>query len=225
MVSRERILDAAARVYAKHGFKGATTRLIAIEAGVNEVTLFRTFGSKGALLEAVLIQHVSKLDAPSLPAEPTDPRREIAAFIEGNLRKIAEMRPLLIHSMSELEDRPEAHEFACRGRSQVHGIIATYIRQLQEKDLADAATDPNVAALMLTGTVISDVMGRAIVPEIYPPQDGIVEQYTTLFLRAIGFRDTIDAPEETPATETAGAAPSVRSAVVRTSNTPSDIHS
>jgi AcrR family transcriptional regulator len=54
MVSRERILDAAARVYSKHGFRGATTRLIAAEAGVNEVTLFRTFGSKGALLEAVL---------------------------------------------------------------------------------------------------------------------------------------------------------------------------
>jgi len=57
MVSRERILEAAARVYARHGFKGATTRLIAIEAEVNEVTLFRTFGSKASLLEAVLLQH------------------------------------------------------------------------------------------------------------------------------------------------------------------------
>ncbi|HUR29742.1 MAG TPA: helix-turn-helix domain-containing protein, partial [Planctomycetota bacterium] len=56
MISRERILEAAGRVYAKHGFRGATTRLIAAEAGVNEVTLFRTFGSKGALLEAVLEQ-------------------------------------------------------------------------------------------------------------------------------------------------------------------------
>ena len=54
MISRERILEAAGRVYSKHGFRGATTRLIAAEAGVNEVTLFRTFGSKGALLEAVL---------------------------------------------------------------------------------------------------------------------------------------------------------------------------
>ena len=57
LVSRERILEAAARVYAMHGFRGATTRLIANEAGVNEVTLFRSFGSKGALLEAVLEQN------------------------------------------------------------------------------------------------------------------------------------------------------------------------
>jgi AcrR family transcriptional regulator len=48
MEIRDRILDAAKRVYAKHGFRGATTRLIAIEADVNEVTIFRTFGSKAA---------------------------------------------------------------------------------------------------------------------------------------------------------------------------------
>ena len=51
---RDRILDAAKRIYAQHGFRGATTRLIAIEAGVNEVTLFRTFGSKAALFEALM---------------------------------------------------------------------------------------------------------------------------------------------------------------------------
>ena len=45
MEIRDRILEAAKRVYAKHGFRGATTRLIAIEADVNEVTIFRTFGS------------------------------------------------------------------------------------------------------------------------------------------------------------------------------------
>src|SRR5450631_1601625 len=82
MISRARILEAAARVYAKHGFRGATTRLIAIEAGVNEVTLFRTFGSKGALLEAVLGPH--QLDHPpqQLPVDnPQDPAAELTEFV------------------------------------------------------------------------------------------------------------------------------------------------
>src|SRR3712207_8279628 len=52
--SRERILEAAARVYAQYGFRGATTRLIAQEAGVNEVTLFRLFGSKAQLFDELL---------------------------------------------------------------------------------------------------------------------------------------------------------------------------
>ena len=46
MELRDRILEAAALVYAETGFRGATTRRIAERAGVNEITLFRHFGSK-----------------------------------------------------------------------------------------------------------------------------------------------------------------------------------
>src|SRR3954466_8351143 len=52
--TRERLLAAAARVYARVGLNGATTRGIAAEAGVNEVTLFRHFKSKDRLLAAVV---------------------------------------------------------------------------------------------------------------------------------------------------------------------------
>ena len=53
-VTRERLLNAAARAFARDGLRGATTREIAREAGVNEVTLFRHFKSKEQLLRAVL---------------------------------------------------------------------------------------------------------------------------------------------------------------------------
>src|SRR6516162_10526649 len=53
-VTRERILDAAARTFSIEGIQGATTRQIAREASVNEVTLFRHFKSKEQLLGAVL---------------------------------------------------------------------------------------------------------------------------------------------------------------------------
>lgn len=217
MVSRERILEAAARVYAKHGFKGATTRLIAIEAGVNEVTLFRTFGSKGALMEAVLIQHVGHQHAPTLPATPHDPRAELTTFIAENLRKISAMRPLLLHTMSEIDDRPEAQAFACRGRTQVHDIIATYLRKLQAMELADPDTDVDVAALMLTGIVIADVMGRAIVPSLYPPLEQVADRYTTLFLRAIGATGAGPVVRQTAPRGSAALSPAARS-----TNPPSD---
>ena len=41
--TKDHILEAAARLYGEHGFRGTTTRRIAQEAGVNEVTLFRQF--------------------------------------------------------------------------------------------------------------------------------------------------------------------------------------
>lgn len=54
--TRQRLLDAAAHVFAQHGLAGSTTRAIAEAAGVNEVTLFRHFQTKDRLLAAVVGQ-------------------------------------------------------------------------------------------------------------------------------------------------------------------------
>jgi AcrR family transcriptional regulator len=55
--TEQRILDAALRVFASEGYTGATTRRIAEEANVAEVTLFRKFKSKENLLKEVLINN------------------------------------------------------------------------------------------------------------------------------------------------------------------------
>lgn len=200
MVSRERILEAAARVYAKHGFRGATTRLIAIEADVNEVTLFRTFGSKSALLEAVLEQRHQCAPMPELPDEPLDPLAEVTAYVALSLDRVREMRPLLVQTMGEMDQRPEAAEFACRGRQHVHDALTGYIRRLQRDGLADPGADVGAAAVMLAGTVMSDAMSRQHVPDVYPPVDEAPERYARCFLRAIGA-----APHASPTTsETPG---------------------
>lgn len=54
MNAEQRILEAALRVFASEGYTGATTRKIAEEAKVAEVTLFRKFKSKENLLKEVL---------------------------------------------------------------------------------------------------------------------------------------------------------------------------
>ena len=198
MINRERILEAAARVYAKHGFRGSTTRLIATEAGVNEVTLFRIFGSKSALLEAVLEQYHQINTMPALPAEPRDPVAELTQYVALSLERVREMRPLLIHSMGEIEERPEAAEFACRGRHAAHDTIAGYLRTLQKLGLADPDADVEAAAVMLVGTVMSDAMARHFVPDVYPPLDEAAGRYVACFLRAIGASaQTAAAPRKT----------------------------
>ncbi len=59
VTARDRLIQAAFRVFSKGGWQ-ATTREIAEEAGVNEVTLFRLFGSKRALLQEVIGSFVCK---------------------------------------------------------------------------------------------------------------------------------------------------------------------
>lgn len=51
--TRNKIIAAALNVFARDGIPRATTRIIAEEAGVNEVTLFRHFTNKDGLLQAV----------------------------------------------------------------------------------------------------------------------------------------------------------------------------
>ncbi len=51
---RERILDAAARAFAAHGFRASSLRDIAKDAGCSLTLLDHHFGSKGMLLEAVV---------------------------------------------------------------------------------------------------------------------------------------------------------------------------
>src|SRR5438128_11529526 len=108
MEIRDRILDAAKKIYAQHGFRGATTRLIAIEAGVNEVTLFRTFGSKAALFEALMQHHVAQSPIPELPDNPRDPEREMTRWVSAVLSHMRENRALIRTCFGEIEERPEA---------------------------------------------------------------------------------------------------------------------
>lgn len=55
--SRERILEAAHRVFLHKGTAAARTQEIADEAGVNKALLHYYFGTKAALADAVFIEH------------------------------------------------------------------------------------------------------------------------------------------------------------------------
>ena len=53
-VTLDKLQSAAGRILVRSGLKGATTRRIAAEAGLSEMTLFRRFGTKEKLLSAVM---------------------------------------------------------------------------------------------------------------------------------------------------------------------------
>ena len=77
MNHRDAILTAAAGVFAQHGFRGSTTRRIADAAGVNEITLFRQFGSKEALIREAMMHLGESATFAALPDTPVDPEREL----------------------------------------------------------------------------------------------------------------------------------------------------
>jgi AcrR family transcriptional regulator len=62
-LTKKRILAAAELVFSRDGFQGATTREIARQAGVNEVTVFRHFRTREELLRATLDQGCASFEA------------------------------------------------------------------------------------------------------------------------------------------------------------------
>jgi len=60
--TKQKILDAALKIFAEKGYTGATIRDITIEAGVNDSTLFRKFKTKKNLFSSVLNQNYQKMN-------------------------------------------------------------------------------------------------------------------------------------------------------------------
>jgi AcrR family transcriptional regulator len=184
---RQRILDAAKRVYAVHGFRGATTRLIAIEADVNEVTLFRLFGSKAALFEALMQLQVSQSPIPILPDNPVDPEAEMTQWCETVLTHMRENRSLLRTSFGEIEERPEAAVSMCEGPNCAGMQLTDYMLRLQSMGLADTDGDIPTAISMLMSSLFGDAIAREVMPNAFPePAEDAPSRYVRVFLRALG---------------------------------------
>jgi len=184
---RDRILDAAKRVYEQHGFRGANTRLIAIEAGVNEVTIFRTFGSKAALFEALMQNHVAQSPIPPLPDDPVDPEGEMTKWVASVLGHMRENRVLIRTSFGEIEERPEAAVSMCEGPNCAGMILTDYMLRLQSLGLADPDGDIQTAVAMLMSSMFGDAISRDIMPNTFPqPESEAPRKYVRAFMRALG---------------------------------------
>ncbi len=59
--TREKIVKTSLRLFSIYGFSNTTTKLIAKESGVNEVTIFRYFGNKNNLFQEATKDYVEAL--------------------------------------------------------------------------------------------------------------------------------------------------------------------
>jgi AcrR family transcriptional regulator len=185
--TRDHILDAAAKVFAEHGFRGSTTRLIADAADVNEVTLFRVFGSKDVLLGEAIRTRVYEREMPVLPDEPGDAPAELTAWAHREHSNLTTHRSSIRQGMTELSERPELSRCMAHGPKGSHALLQKYFVRLIEQGRAAKDTNPIHAAAVLLGALFSDVMARDMMPETLPAAKQAPAVYVDLVLRAIGY--------------------------------------
>ena len=187
MTIRDQLLEAAARLYAEAGYRGATTRRIAVQAGVNEITLFRHFGSKDVLIREAIARAGSAIESQALPDPPRDPARELREWAKAHIAALRKRRSLIRTCMGEIEEHPGIFSAENSAPAVAAKALSKYLRRLRETGQAKAQFDDVAASAMLMGVLFADAMGRDVMPDMYRNDpDQAIEEYIKLFLRSVG---------------------------------------
>jgi AcrR family transcriptional regulator len=175
--TRSKIIAAARELFERNGTRGTTTREVAEKAGVNEATLFRHFGSKRALLDAMReqacgIEQFRSVLAALPGVDFTADLRQIAYHVtEHMLAKRAMMCVSLAEDAAGIDDSPEF-----RGPAQIKADLASYFTAKAEA--GTFRVEPALAARFFLGILFSYVVGRKLWNSAVPDRatlDGIVD--------------------------------------------------
>jgi AcrR family transcriptional regulator len=187
---RERILEAASAIYDTAGFRGTTTRRIAEEAGVNEVTVFRHFGSKEQLIREVIGWRWDSLSLPELPDTPGDPVAEISRWAREYHGLHLECAAFIRKRIGEFQDNPGILPSGGSPPSRMAARLSSYLTQLRQQGRLPADIHPTRASGMLIGTLFADALTRGGIEGMHT--DNVhddVEAYLLIFFRGIGVTD------------------------------------
>ena len=163
-----RILDAALELFSKGGYKATTTRSIAKKAEVNEVTVFRRFGSKEGLFLAVIDREAELVveEADIRIPEPSDDLEK--DLTEAGLQILPAMfrrAPFLRLVMVEAANRPAVWKHMAKAPAGIISSITGFFASAKKKGLLRQDVDPDVAALMFFSFFFRSMILRSFLGE------------------------------------------------------------
>jgi AcrR family transcriptional regulator len=183
--TRQRIIAAAAEIFAEKGYARATTRAIADAAGVNEVTLFRHFGSKRNLLSQMIERYSALPDLENIVKSQLsgDYRQDLTVFGSVFARVIFERREALRLMLCEASQLPELQQVIVQVPDKLRQIVAQYLQRQMDKGIV-RQMNPEVASqaflsMFFAYGVASQMLGAA--PAATVPLDEIVAQFVDIF--------------------------------------------
>jgi AcrR family transcriptional regulator len=161
--ARQLLLSAAARVFARDGLEGATTRAISREAGVNEVTLFRQFGTKEHLIEAVVGSAFGPAERAKAGPAPVvhSLRADLDSFAAAYEALLVANLPLIRTMIGEIHRHAVCQHLALKGIFwPMRAALVKRIRLACRSGEARPGLHPAVAADLFAGSILSSVLRR-----------------------------------------------------------------
>ena len=152
--ARSRLLEAALEVVAERGMRGATTRRISERAGVNEVTLFRHFGSKSALVASALRNAAEGFGAAA--ARPSgNLERDLAKLALAYWEFVGANRGAMVRLLPELSRDPSLGEAGGAVMGSAFASLLGFFRNYQEAGALTAKEESENLALAFLGPLMA----------------------------------------------------------------------
>jgi AcrR family transcriptional regulator len=172
--SRQRLLNAARELFVRQGITQTTTRQIADLAGVNEVTLFRHFGTKQGLLLAVfgelgVFSGIADLPlkADPAPSQGSGLQAILLRYVHTCFRALADNPELVRSLVGEAGLYSEEHRRALRlGFSQAQEQLTEYLRRFPNSELQSVEPDRLYAAVGVLHVMILGAAMLAVTAEL-----------------------------------------------------------
>ena len=190
----ERILAAAAELFATHGYASTTTRAIAETAGVNEVTIFRRFESKAGVLHALAERLAVRQAGRAAAAAPTGAsvRDTLLELARMEIASAVENGGLAMRLAFDARSVPEVGELLGQGIPENLEGLAEYLAEHQATGELRDDIDPRVMAEAFFGLTSSYVMYRMVMGIAEVPADieadSGVEQLFDVFWSGVAAR-------------------------------------
>ncbi len=187
---RQQIIEAAFRVFSRKGFKSATNREIAKEAGITSGLLYWYFRNKEDLFRSVVetksfLFPLHRLTDEMLEAPPREFFSRVGSLILGFYHSDALTAGMRLLFAEALRSRAVGELLKTRVINNGLERIALYI-DYQIKRGTIRPMDPTVGARLFMGMLMSQViLGRLLEVESTVPIEKVVDNAVTIFLEGV----------------------------------------
>lgn len=179
IIRDEQVFQAVMQVITARGYEGATTRRLAEAAGISEVTLFRKYGSKAALVRRAMGVIADQMDFEAAVRYTGDVKADLLRIVARYQSLTAHYRSFLSVLIPEMQRHPELAEALERPLAIMHAIGRLLARYQEQGVLQPEQPLQAVAALLGPLVYFAMVRGTMFEAQI-PPMD--LEQHVNYFL-------------------------------------------
>lgn len=177
----DEILDAALRLFLKHGFAQTTVQSIAAAAGLSKGALYLYFPSKEALLEGLVnraVAPVAERVVADLSERRDHPRQAIAQALSGFAAALEDERTIAV-PMLVIREAPQLPRIAAIYRERVLSRVLPALVGLIEDGIARGLIRP-VDAELTVRTLVGPVVAHVILARVFgvvPPGGLALERF------------------------------------------------